>query len=157
MPGHPGQAERVKLMIRFDDVDQAMTQLENMIQMADEIQYKGFLISRAGSEECYIDDRTTKGPEGYYLVKPIADNHRFFWYVCPYCQRIHIESKRLLTHDRPVRMTNCPYRYQINQYVQFDMVADPVAKENPSDQVLKMEWQYMNQYLNSKVCSKGEG
>jgi hypothetical protein len=137
----------------FIDADPTMNQLENLIQMADTVIYADFLIGGWEADKpYYIDTRTHKTVKGIYSVKPIAENEKFFWYVCPYCQQIHIESKRLLTHDKPIRMTNCPYRFRINQYVEFDCAAEPIAlQENVPDSVLQAEWEYMNTYLASRA------
>lgn len=145
-----------EMLVKFVDADPTITHLENMLQMADQLAYNEFLIGGLETDKTYyIDNRSYRNENGIYLVKPIAENERFFWYVCPYCQQIHIESKRLLTHDKPVRMTNCPYRYMINQYVQFDCSTDPIAlEENVPDAVMQAEWEYMNAYFASQVNSK---
>lgn len=143
-------------LIMFVDADPTITHLENMLQMADQLTYNEFLIGGWEADKTYyIDNRSHRNENGIYLVKPIAENERFFWYICPFCQQIHIESKRLLTHDKPVRMTNCPYRYMINQYVQFDCPADPLGLEDDvPDEVMQAEWNYMTAYLASQVNSK---
>lgn len=143
-------------LVKFVDADPTITHLENMIQMANNLLYKEFLIGGWETDkDYYIDPRSHRIENGIYSVKPIAENEKFFWYICPYCQQIHIESKRLLTHDKPIRMTNCPYRYMINQYVQFDCSADALGlEENVPDSVMQAEWNYMTAYLASQVNSK---
>lgn len=122
-------------------------QARRMEQLADRILFDGFLIADAAEPiQFYIDERTSNGSEGIPLVKPIAENEKFFWYVCPYCKRIHIESKRTLTHDKPIRLASCGYRFN-SEKVQFDMDADPLGlQENELDSVLKAEWEYMKEY-----------
>ncbi len=143
-------------LVRFIDADPTMTHLENMVQMADQVTYKEFLIGGFETDrEYYIDERSHRNERGIYIVKPIAENERFFWYICPLCQQIHIESKRLLTHDKPVRMTNCPYRYMINQYVQFDCPVDPLGlEEDVPDSIMQKEWDYMTAYFASQATTK---
>lgn len=138
------------------EADPHMGHIGNMIQMADAAPFKGFLISNSGTpDEHYIDERTHRTPEGLYLVKPIAESRLFFWYVCPFCQDMHIESKRLLTRDRPVRLANCAYRNQINQYLQFDMAADPLALQQVTDEILSSEWRIMKEYAASRKGPEG--
>lgn len=138
------------------EADPHMTHIENMIQMADAVTFKDFLISDSGTpDEHNIDERTHRTPEGVFLVKPIAESRLFFWYACPLCQSIHIESKRLLTHDRPVCLTNCAYRDQINQYIRFDMAADPLALQQAPDEVLSKEWRIMQEYAASRKGPEG--
>ena len=141
--------------VKFVDADPTKTHLENMLQMADTVLCNEFLIVGMDlDKEYYIDERSHRNEKGIHVVKPIAENAKFFWYVCPYCQQIHIESKRLLTHDKPIRMTNCPYRFMINQYVQFDCSADPLGFENDvPDAILQSEWEYMTSYLASQVIT----
>lgn len=129
----------------FDEPN--VVQARKMIKLADKLLYDGFLIGYVDSKlQLYIDERTRKGSEGIPLVKPIAENEKFFWYICPYCQRIHIESKRTLTHDKPIRIASCGYRFR-SEKIQFDMDADPLGlQENELDSVLKAEWEYMKEY-----------
>ena len=52
-------------------------------------------------------------------------------------------------------MTNCPYRYMINQYVQFDCPADPLGLEKDvPDEIMQKEWEYMTAYLASQADTK---
>ena len=93
-------------LVRFIDADPSLTHLENMLQMADRITYNEFLIGGWETDRTYyIDERSHRIKNGIYVVKHIAENKKFFWYICPYCQQIHIESKRLLTHDKPIMAT----------------------------------------------------
>lgn len=139
------------MLIPFDEVDIHMTHLENMIQMAETILFDKFLICGDG---VFIDPRTVRNLEGMPVVKPIAENPWFFWYACPFCQSIHIESKRLLNHDRRVISANCPYRYQIRQEFVIDMPADPLAYQEVADQILHDEWTTMQEFLGSLKSHK---
>lgn len=68
--------------------------------------------------EYYIDKRTHRNEHNDYVVKPIARNRLFFWYICPFCQMIHMESCRWLNrtgvfipirckHLRKLKLTLC--------------------------------------------------
>lgn len=144
-----------KGLIRFIEADPEKTQLENLISMSDEITYKDFLIGNAGMpEEFYIDERTSKVLNGIPKVYPIAKNAKFFWYVCPFCQRIHIESKRILNLNNRVIWGNCPYRQRLNQYIQIQvqMPADEeFGGQEDVDSIMEAEWRYMEAYEGRKV------
>ncbi len=143
-----------KGLIRFIEADPEKTQLENLIAMSDEITYKDFLIGRAGTpEEFYIDERTSEA-NGIPEVFPIAENSKFFWYVCPFCQRIHIESKRTLNLNNRVIWGNCPYRGRLNQYIQMRMqmpLDEEFGGQEDVDSIMEAEWQYMKAYEGRKV------
>lgn len=138
--------------IDVDDIDHSMTHLENLIQIEDNITYKAFLIGGMGTNNpFYIDERTHKDKNGIYVVKPIAENDKFFWYVCPFCKKIHIESKRYLFIDRPVLNANCIYRNRLIQKLRIIAAASPLAQQNPDDvpgYVLKEEWDFMDKFNN---------
>lgn len=144
-------------LVRFIDADPTMTHLENMIQMANQVTYKDFLIGGFETDrEYYIDERSHRNERGIYVVKPIAENERFFWYICPFCQKIHIESKRLLVKDKPVLMANCFCRYMIHQYIQLDCNTDPLALvEDVADSEMQADWDYMNAFTASLVSTAG--
>ena len=139
-------------MKEFKDIntEPLMIQARKMEKMADRLMYDEFLVADSAEPiQFYIDERTRKGSEGFPLVKPIAENEKFFWYICPYCKRIHIESKRTLTHDKPVRLATCGYRFS-TEHIQFDMEANPLAmQENKVDSILKAEWEYMKGFNDS--------
>jgi hypothetical protein len=137
-----------KGFIRFTDADPKKTLLENLIAMSDELTYQDFLIGRAGTpEEFYIDERTTGGLNTVPKVFPVAENDLFFWYICPFCQQIHIESKRILNLTDRTIWTACPYRMRLMQYIQIQMEADAEwGSREDVDSIMEAEWRYMNAY-----------
>ncbi len=139
-------------LCRFIDIDLASTHLENLIQIEDNITYKGFLICGMGTNnEYYIDERTHKDRNGMFVVKPIAENNLFFWYVCPFCKKIHIESKRYLVLDNPVIASNCLYRKMLIQKMRIVAPASHLAQQNPDEvpiKVLQEEKDYMDKFNN---------
>lgn len=139
-------------LFRFIDIDERMTHLENLIQIADYISYKGFLVGGMDTNnEYYIDERTHKDTRGMYVVRPIAENEKFFWYVCPFCQKIHIESKRYLFRDNPIIDSNCIFRRKLIQKLRIIAPASPLAQENVDEVpgfVMDEEWNYMEKFNN---------
>lgn len=108
---------------------------------------ESIMVYNKGTEnEYYIDLRTTKNEKGIAVVKPIADNEKYFWYVCPYCQEIHIESKRCLNINNKILWTNCKYRHRILQYILIDSNFEPIAKKEPLDSELEREYNFMQEF-----------
>lgn len=143
--------------VRYIDIDATQTHLENLIQIADKITYKEFLIetgcSNPGDNPCYneayIDERTHRDRNGIFIVKPIAENEKFFLYICPYCKKIHIESKRYLFNNKVILDANCNYRHRLIQKICLIAHASPLAQENIDevpDEVMKAEWEYMKAF-----------
>jgi hypothetical protein len=134
------------------EAEPTMTHLENMIQMADIIHDEFLILDASKPVHYFVDERTMKNQQGIPLVKPIAENGRFFWYICPYCQQIHIESKRNLFRDNPIIRSGCEYRNRVLQDIEIDMKKDPIADttELAAEAVLEAEWEYMQQFEHSR-------
>lgn len=125
-----------------------MTKLEKLIQMNMNPIVEDILICNKGDDEYYIDERKARNEQGMPIVKPIAESEMFVWYVCPFCQQIHIESKRCLNVNNKIIMTNCKYRYRILQYIVIDCEIEPVAFQEAKDDVLEKEYEFMMDFEN---------
>ena len=125
-----------------------MKKLEKLMKMNMNPIVENIFISKRGEEEYYIDERTIKNEQGMKVVKPVAENEMFVWYICPFCQQIHIESKRCLNVNNKVIMTNCKYRYRIMQYIIIDCEIEPVAFQEAKDDVLEKEYEFMMDFEN---------
>ena len=117
--------------------DPLMTHLENMLLMENQITYKDFLVEKGCSNEgdnpeyneAYIDERTHRDENGMFVVKPIAESKKFFWYVCPHCKKIHMESKRYLLTDERIITAQCIYSNGIIPKIKILAKASPLALE----------------------------
>ena len=83
----------------------------------------------------FIDERTKRNAEGIYVIKPLAENDRFFFYACPLCQSIHIEGKRSL--NVPLKRVSTKCHKSPCYEIIIDCEADPVAFQNVDYDVYK--------------------
>ena len=121
-----------------------MKKLDKLIHMGVNPKVESIMVyNKGGEDECYIDSRTKRSEKGIAVVKPIAENEKYIWYVCPFCQEIHIESKRCLNVNNKVLWTNCRYRNRVIQYILIDSNIEPIAQEEVLDSELEEEYNFM--------------
>lgn len=125
-----------------------MAKLEKLKMMMDLRKVTEYILvcNKGEEDEFYIDSRTTRNEQGLYKVKPIAENNLFMWYVCPFCQQIHIESKRCLNVTNKVLWANCKYRRRMVQYIVADCELDPIAHQEVEDTALESEYKFMQSF-----------
>ena len=128
-----------------------MTKLETVLKINIIPIVESILIGNKGKpDEYYIDSRTKVNEKNMPIVKPIAENEKFIWYICPFCQKIHIESKRCLNVNNKILWANCKYRCRISQYITLDCESEPLAHQKVTDKELEHEWNYMQKFENKE-------
>lgn len=111
-----------------------------------EIERKDFYVSEPNSRlEYYIDVMTERlDAEGnlleYPIVHPIAQTEKFIFYICPNCQTIHSETKRLLNVPNKRTFTKCPH---FSCYkIQFSNEREPIAFDDVLESQLEKEFNF---------------
>lgn len=133
-----------------------MAKLEKLLSMKFNLLSEIEVFRKGTDEEFYVDPRTVRAMIGSNQppkVKMIAENEKFFWYVCPFCQQIHIESKRCLNVDQKIIRANCKHRSSIFMDLIIDEVkCDIVGVVNgfEFEATLKSEWDFMRSFENFK-------
>ncbi len=92
------------------------------------------IFNRGTIFEHYVDPRTYRNEDNIYVIKPITENSLYFCYVCPWCQDIHIESKRELFTDQRKLFVKCSHLKHLKLTFIIDM---PVARIAINDDVIK--------------------
>lgn len=124
-----------------------MTKIQKLYQIKAIQAVENILVYNQGSkDECYIDSRTIRNEKGMPIVKQIAEIDKYIWYVCPFCQQIHIESKRCLNVNNRILWTNCRYRSRVLQYITIDCDIEPIAHQEATDSELEQEYILMQEF-----------
>jgi hypothetical protein len=123
-----------------------MAKLSKLLSLGIQLQIPIEIFRKDTDEEFYHDLRTVHSFKEHPRVKKIAENDLFFWYVCPNCTQIHIESKRNLNVANKAIWSNCKRRIKINQYIIIDTDIKPIAHQEVDDDVLEQEWNFMQNF-----------
>lgn len=98
--------------------------------------------------EFYTDPRTVLKLNELPRVKPIAESLLYIYYVCPYCRRIHIESKRYMNVLNRMIETRCKHEVK---HIIIDWKVEPIAHEEAFPEELTKEWEFMKQFEAGRV------
>lgn len=100
------------------------------------------------SGEFYTDPRTVMKLNELPRVKPFAESVLYIYYVCPYCRRIHIESKRFMNVLNRRVETRCKLE---TNYIIIDWKIEAIAHEEAFPEELTREWEFMKQFEDIRV------
>lgn len=126
-----------------------------------EIERKDFYVSEPNSRlEHYIDVMTERlDAEGNLLevpiVHPIAATDKYIFYICPNCQSIHGESKRLLNVPDKRTHTKCPHYH--NYEIQFSNEREPIAFDDVLESQLEREFNFSTFEFEKPTRDRREG
>lgn len=137
------------------------------MEMTEHIRNLQVVIGEDG-KQFYIDNRTESSPDFKYLIKPISQNYWFFAYVCPFCQKVHIDSARLLSGQKHYIIPNCVY---MRNHIPLDSISicEPetqISKETGKildnmvdltdqqvyDRIIDKESEYAFSFENAEEC-----